>query len=191
MRLDHQSGYRTSKQAVRALTASTWEREEGETHLMALNKWATRFAITLSVPIMLLASFIALVAILSSSNEMKIDCYDLSNALFLFFGYPITRIVNIFAVPGGLQDRDIWWALPLLNLLLLSQWIIWAQMIALIGRFLLRLSRPFARPAPPLQSVWPDHIVKADGRRYRLRTSQRDVGAFDLRTLSNPERTSR
>jgi hypothetical protein len=157
---------------------------------MALNKWATRFAIMLSVPIMLLASFIALIAILSSTNEVKTDCYNLSHSLYLFFGYPLTRIINIFAVPGGLQDRDSWWALPLLNLLLLSQWIIWAQVIALIGRFLLALSRPFARPAPPLQSVWPDHIVKADGRRYRLRTSQRDVGAFD-RTLSNPERTSR
>lgn len=154
---------------------------------MALSKWATRFAIILSVPIMLLASFIAMVAMLSSSNEMKIDCYDLSAGLYLFFGYPLTRIINIFAGPGGLQDRDSWWALPLVNLLLLFQWIIWAQMIALIGRCLVALSRPFARPAPPFQSVWPDHIVKADGRRYRLRTSRRNGGAFDIRALKNPE----
>jgi len=156
---------------------------------MGLNKWATRFAIMFSVPIMLLASFIAMVAMLSSSNEMKSDCYDLSDGLYLFFGYPLTRIINIFAHPGGLNDKDNWWALPLLNLLFLLQWIIWAQMIALIGRFLLALSRPFARPALPLQPVWPDRIVKADGRRYRLRTPPSKLEASRLRSLHNQEGT--
>jgi hypothetical protein len=138
---------------------------------MGLNKRATHAAVLLSAPIILFASFIELVAMLSGDRATKIDGYEIGDGLFLFFGYPLTRIINIFASPGGLQDGDTWWAVPFLNLLFLFQWIIWAQLIVSIGRLFQTLWRRRSKTTPSLQPVWPDYIIRADGRRYRLRTA--------------------
>jgi len=154
---------------------------------MALNKWATRSAIVVSAPIILFASSIELVAMLSD-KAVKIDGYEIGDGLYLFVGYPLTWIINIFANPNGLQDGDNWWAVPLLDVLFLFQWIIWAQLIALaLGLFHL-LWRPFPKATSSLQSVWPDYVIKADGRRYRLRTSASRTAAADTRSLDSPGR---
>ena len=158
---------------------------------MAQNKWATRFAILLSAPIILFASFIELVPMLSGNPAAKMDGYEIGDGLYLILGYPLTRIINIFANPGGLQDSDNWWAVPFLNVLFLFQWIIWTQLIVLIGRLFQAMLRPFAKMTPSLQSVWPDYVIKADGRRYRLRTSASRTAAADTRSLGSPERRRR
>jgi hypothetical protein len=146
---------------------------EGQPQAMALNKWATRAAILLSAPVILFASFIELTATFSSDMMMKVESYEIGDGLYMVFGWPLTRIVDIFAGPGRLQDSDNWWAIPMFNVLLLFQWIIWAQLIVLIGTVLETLWRPFAKPTPSVRPVWPDYLVKADGRRYRLRTPLR------------------
>ena len=153
---------------------------------MALNKWATRVAIALSTPIILFASAITLMATFTNDRTAKVVGYDVADALYLLLGYPLTGIVNILATPSGLQDSDTWWALPLLNTLFVFQWIIWAQMIVLMGR----ACRLFWHRFVPVQvspHVWPDRIVKADGRRFRLKTSPRVF----LGSLSNAERRPR
>ena len=159
---------------------------------MALNKWATRSAILLAAPIILFASFIELVAMLGGDTAAKIDGHEIGDGLYLFLGCPLTRIINIFANPGGLQDSDNWWAVPFLNVLFLLQWIIWAQLIALAGRLFQALWNPFAKTTPSLQSVWPDYVIKADGRRYRLRApASRTAVAADTRSLGSTKRRRR
>ncbi len=149
---------------------------------MTLSKLATRCAVLLSAPVILLASFIELVATLSTDKVAKIESYEIGDSLYLSLGYPLTWIVNIFSNGGGLKDRDNWWAIPLFNILFLFQWIIWAQLIVLIGRLFQVLWRPFANTTSSLRSVWPNYVIRADGRRYRLRTSASRMVVADPRS---------
>jgi hypothetical protein len=137
---------------------------------LALNKWATRFAVLLSLPIVLFGFFISLAATLTNNQVAKIEGYEIGDGLYLVLGYPLTGIIHIFAGPGGLRDADSWWALPLLTILFLFQWVIWGQLIVLIGR-MFRYLLLRALPSRPSLHVWPDRIVKADGCRFRLKTS--------------------
>lgn len=137
---------------------------------MALNKWATRFAVLLSFPIVVFALLTSLVATFTTNYAAKIEGYEIGDGLYLRFGYPLTGIIHIFTGSSGLRDADSWWALPLLTILFIFQWVIWAQLIVLIARVFRHLWR-CALPTPSSLHVWPDRIVKADGRRFRLKTS--------------------
>lgn len=153
---------------------------------MALNKWATRFAILLSTPILLFALLTSLFATFTSNNIARVEGHELGDGLYLLFGYPLTGIIYIFTNSSGLRDVDGWWALPLLTILFIFQWVIWAQLIVLIGRVFRHIWRR-ALPAPSSLHVWPDRIVKADGRRYRLKTPPRIM----MRSLDVAERRLR
>src|SRR5436190_24060498 len=106
---------------------------------MELNKWATRVAVVLSTPIVLSALLISLGVTFTTVSTGKIEACQLAVRMYLVLGYPLTAIIKIFAGAGGVHDADTWWTLPLLTILLIFQWMIWAQMIVLIGR-LVRIS---------------------------------------------------
>jgi hypothetical protein len=80
----------------------------------------------------------------------------------------LTRIVLILA-PGGLQESQNWWGVPLLDALLIFQWIIWFQGAVYIGRGLRRLWQMIEIPPSSPPTIWPDRITKADGRRFKMR----------------------
>jgi hypothetical protein len=153
---------------------------------MRLNKWATRLAVLLTTPIILFASFIEVAATLNGDHVAKIEAYEISDGLYLFFGYPLTQIINIFAKPSGPQDSDNWWAVPLLNCLFIAQWVIWAQLIALIGKAF-QTSYSFLTTTPFVEPAWPDYVIRADGRRYRLRYAPAQRRAVRSRPLGDVE----
>jgi hypothetical protein len=136
---------------------------------MALSKWATRTALVLAVPIAALASLIELVAIRSSDAFLHFEAYQLADTIYLVFGYPLTRIAFILA-PGGLQDNQNWWGIPLLNVLLIYQWVIWLQAVVVIGKMFQYAWRRIEAPFQPQPICWPNRIVKADGRRFKMRS---------------------
>lgn len=127
-------------------------------------------SILLSLPIVLFALLNSLVATFTSNRAVKMEGFDIADGLYLLFGYPLTGVIHIFTGSNGLRDTDSWWALPLLTILFLFQWVIWAQLIVLIGRVVRHMWR-CAVPTRPTLRVWPDRIVKADGRRFRLKSS--------------------
>ena len=55
-------------------------------------------------------------------------------SIYYFFGFPLTRIADIFRPRGRMQVGGLWWSLPLLNFLLFAQWMIWTQLVALAGK---------------------------------------------------------
>jgi hypothetical protein len=151
---------------------------------------ATRLAVLLSIPVILLASFIEVAATLNADQAAKIETYEISDGLYLFFGYPLTQIIIIFSKPGGLQDSDNWGAVPLLNCLFIAQWVIWAQLIALIGKAF-QTSYWFLATTPFVEPAWPDYVIRADGRRYRLRYAPAPRRARDVGTTGQHGRRQR
>ena len=67
------------------------------------------------------------------------DFYEMGDAIYFYFGAPLTHIIFAFRGSGQLKDSDHWWALPLINLLFIAQWVIWAQALTLVVRLLERL----------------------------------------------------
>lgn len=103
---------------------------------MRLSKFATRFAVVTSLPFVALASLCELVGTLSSDLMVKDDMYTYGDAIYFYLGYPLPRLLLIFVGHGGLRDADSWWAVPLLDALLIIQWVVWAQLVVLINRML-------------------------------------------------------
>ena len=136
---------------------------------MALSRRATQLALIVAVPIAVVASLMEIVAILSATGFSKLEAYEFADMLYLMFGYPLTRIIFILA-PSGLQGNQNWWGIPLLNALLVFQWMIWFQATVLIGRALKRVWRMIEIPSRSVPTIWPDRITRADGRRFKLRT---------------------
>ena len=136
---------------------------------MALSRRATQLALIVAVPIAVVASLMEIVAILSATGFGKLEAYEFADMLYLMFGYPLTRIIFIL-VPSGLQGNQNWWGIPLLNALLVFQWMIWFQATVLIGRALKRVWRMIEIPSRSVPTIWPDRITRADGRRFKLRT---------------------
>jgi hypothetical protein len=135
---------------------------------MALSRRATQIALIVAVPIAALASLMEIVAIRSATTVGRPDAYEFADMLFLTFGYPLTRIVLILA-PGGLQESQNWWGVPLLDALLIFQWVVWLQGAVYIGRGLRRLWRVLEIPVSTRPTIWPHRITKADGRRFKMR----------------------
>jgi len=121
----------------------------------------------LAVPIAALASLIELVAIHSSTAMFQFEAYQLADTIYLVLGFPLTRIVFILA-PAGLQGNQNWWGIPLLDVLLIYQWIIWLQTAVVIGRTFQYAWRRIEAPFQPQPISWPKRIVKADGRRFKM-----------------------
>jgi hypothetical protein len=136
---------------------------------MALSKRANQLALLVAAPIATIASLMEIVAISSATTVGKLEAYEFADTLYVIFGYPLTRIVLILA-PGGLKDNQNWWGLPLLNALLIFQWMIWFQAVVYVGRGFRRLWRIVDGRFPSPPTIWPDRIMKADGRRFKLRT---------------------
>jgi hypothetical protein len=135
---------------------------------MALSKRANQLALLVAAPIAAMASLMEVVAISSPTTLGKSDAYEFAGVLFAAFGYPLTRIIFILA-PDGLQHNQNWWGIPLLDGLLIFQWLIWFQAAVYIGRGLRGVWRLIDNrfPAPP--TIWPDRITRADGRRFKMR----------------------
>jgi hypothetical protein len=51
-------------------------------------------------------------------------------------GFPLTYIVLGFPSYAGrlLEDGDNWWAIPLVDVLFVLQWVIWSQLLARLIR---------------------------------------------------------
>jgi hypothetical protein len=137
---------------------------------MKLSKLATRLALLLAAPLIIIASLFELIGTLSRDPMIKDDAYVLGDAIYFRLGYPLTRIVFIFTGQARLEDSDNWWAIPLLAGLLVFQWIVWGQLVVLIGKAFQSFLRSGPREVLTPHTVWPDYIVRADGRRYRMRT---------------------
>lgn len=138
---------------------------------MKLSKAATRLVLLVAAPLIMIASLFELIGALSSNPMTKEDAYVLGDTIYFRLGYPLTRIVFIFTGQARLEHRDSWWAIPLLAGLLVFQWIIWGQLVVLIGKAFQSLLRTGPTEVLTPHAVWPDYIVRADGRRYRMRTS--------------------
>ena len=153
---------------------------------MTRDKCATAMAVTLSVPVVLFASFIEFASMHNSEMVLKIEGYQMADMLYLFLGYPLTRIIFIFAA-NGLNDNDNWWGIPLLDALFICQWIVWARLLALLGTWSAHLGRRFFSPSQSIEFKWPEHVVKADGRRFRLppRSRRDDVRLVNVSRRSD------
>ncbi len=137
---------------------------------MKISKLATRLALLLAAPLIMIASLFEIIGTLSSNPMTKDEAYVLGDAIYFWLGYPLTRIVFIFTGQTRLEDSDNRWAIPLLAGLLVFQWIIWGQLVVLIGKACQSFLRTGPREVLTPHTVWPDYIVRADGRRYRLRS---------------------
>jgi hypothetical protein len=137
---------------------------------MKLSKAATRLVLLLAAPLIMIISLSELIGSLSSNPMTKDNAYVPGDAIYFRLGYPLTRIVFIFTGQARLEDSDNWWAMPLLAGLFVFQWIIWGQLIVLIGKAFQFSLRTGPREDLTPHAVWPDYIVRADGRRYRMRT---------------------
>ena len=135
---------------------------------MALSRRATQIALIVAVPIAVVASLMEIVAICSATMVDKVDAYEFADMLYFVLGYPLTRIVFVLA-PGGLQDNQNWWGVPLLDALLICQWVVWLQAAVYVGRGGRRLWRIIEIPKSSPMTIWPDRITKADGRRFKMR----------------------
>jgi len=146
--------------------ADTNQRLKSKT--MALSRRANQLALLMAGPIAVLASLMEIVAIYSASKFGKLEAYEFADMIYSMLGYPLTRIVFILA-PSGLQGNQDWWGIPLLNALLIFQWMVWFQATVLIGRALKRAWRIIEIPSRSVPAIWPDRITRADGRRFKLR----------------------
>jgi hypothetical protein len=100
---------------------------------MKLSRQAIRFGLVASLPFIVLASLLEIVGSFSHDAMTKDDAYSYGDGIYLYLGYPLPRIVLTFLAPRGLRDIDNWWAVPLLNVLFVIQWIIWAYLIVLLA----------------------------------------------------------
>jgi hypothetical protein len=135
---------------------------------MALSRRANQLALVVAAPLAVVASLMEIVAICSASRFGKLEAHEFADMLYLMLGYPLTWIIFILA-PTGLQGNQDWWGIPLLNALLIFQWMVWFQATVLIGRALKRVWRIIEIPPRSVPTIWPDRITRADGRRFKLR----------------------
>ncbi|MFL6230490.1 MAG: hypothetical protein ACJ741_17090 [Pyrinomonadaceae bacterium] len=98
-----------------------------------LSREATRVALVISVPFTVIASLLYL-PVGSVDVPAWSESLGMGEFIYYFFGFPLTRIADIFRTRGQMQSGDFWWALPLLNFLFFAQWMIWTQAIALVGK---------------------------------------------------------
>ncbi len=99
---------------------------------MKLNRQAIRFGLVASTPFIVLASLLEILGTFSHDAMIKDDAYSYGDAIYLYLGYPLPRIILMLVAPHGLRDIDNWWAVPLLDVLFVVQWIIWAYVIVII-----------------------------------------------------------
>ena len=147
---------------------------------MALSKRANHLALLVAAPIAAIASLMEVVAICSATTLGKFEAYEFAGTVFAIFGYPLTRIIFILA-PVGLEGNQNWWGIPLLDALLIFQWLIWFQAVVYIGRGLLRVWRVIDNRFPSPPTVWPDRIIRADGHRFKLRPHKRRLNPQESR----------
>jgi hypothetical protein len=106
---------------------------------------ATWFGVAAAVPFILLGSAMWMMATWSSDPVRRVELYGCADPLFHYLGGPLTHIVYMFTTDGLLKASDNWWALPMVDALFVAQWIIWAQLILLIGRLLNRIRISYAK----------------------------------------------
>jgi len=99
---------------------------------MKLVKQAIRFGLMASLPFIVMASLLEILGTFSHHAMTKDDAYSYGDAIYIYLGYPLPRMVLMLIAPHGLRDVDNWWAVPLLDVLFVVQWIIWAYVIVLI-----------------------------------------------------------
>jgi hypothetical protein len=106
---------------------------------LELNKKATKFAVASALPFVLLGSFMWLMAALSDNPVARVELYGCADPMYHYLGLPLTHIIYIFKAEGALETSDNWWALPMVDALLIAQWIIWAQLAVVVGRVVKRI----------------------------------------------------
>jgi len=94
--------------------------------MIRFSKRAAAIAFLAALPFVLLASFCWL------RGPEDSEGYFFGDSIYLFLGAPLTLLVRTIS---PLEPADDWWAIPLMDFLFFLQWIIWAQLIALVGRF--------------------------------------------------------
>ena len=85
-------------------------------------------SVLLSLPVICCASSLWILGGVAAGNYQVL--YDLGDWLFML-GYPLTMIVIKFPDYAGryLTPKDDLWAIPLVSLLFVVQWVIWGQLI--------------------------------------------------------------
>ena len=106
---------------------------------LALSKKATRVALALSLPFILLGSSMWITATWSSDLVRRVELYGCADPMYHYLGGPLTHIVYVFKPDRLLETSDNWWALPLIDALFVAQWIIWAQLVVLVARLINRI----------------------------------------------------
>ncbi len=92
-------------------------------------KKETVIGILCAVPFVCLASYFWINA--RNMPGVSFEWYW-SGDLIYKFGFPLTAIVLYFPTYAGryLTPDDHWWAIPLLNLLFIIQWVLWTHLIS-------------------------------------------------------------
>jgi hypothetical protein len=97
---------------------------------MKLNKRAAWIAVVAAIPFVALASH-AWIKGATDNSFPHYEAYHFGDLIYML-GFPLTQVVLGFPHYAGrlLQDSDNWWAIPLIDILFVLQWIIWSQLIA-------------------------------------------------------------
>lgn len=69
----------------------------------------------------------------TQTTQTSFYYYDfMGSAAYELFGFPLTGIAMRAMFP--LRFEDHWWQIPILSLLVVFQWVLWANVLAWIGR---------------------------------------------------------
>jgi hypothetical protein len=99
---------------------------------MKLNRLSAWIAVVTSLPFVSLASY----AWIKAATDGSFPRYEADHFgdLIYTLGSPLTLIVLGPPLFAGrfLRDSDNWWAIPLIDVLFVLQWVIWSQLISLV-----------------------------------------------------------
>ena len=98
---------------------------------LKLHKQLLLVTVALALPFMAWASYLWISAASATIPRMQYETYKLGDLVYKL-GSPLTLIVlNFRAYTGrGLENSDNWWAIPLIDVLFVLQWVIWGQLFA-------------------------------------------------------------
>jgi hypothetical protein len=93
-------------------------------------KAATRIRVGVIVLALLLLAFADYCWITAESSPSAAESYFLGDAIFKL-GWPLTQVIFTFPDWAGrdLIPADHVWAVPLVDILFITQWLVWAQLI--------------------------------------------------------------
>jgi hypothetical protein len=100
--------------------------------VMKLHKRAALIGILFALPFVVLASF-AWIRGATDKTFPSFEAYFAGDMIYLL-GAPATLVALIFPLFGHFfTDRDIWWAIPMMDILFFAQWVFWSQLLAVLS----------------------------------------------------------